>query len=209
MKKSDIVHVHDFIYFGNWMAFLFAFSAPQARPYHAACGFHSHTRGLTLRFVLRVVHATIGRLMLSSAGQVVFVSGVVQADHARFVRFRRPPLVLANGVDTATFALATLADRQRARAALALDASRPVFLFVGRFVEKKGLHFLEALAKRMPDVSWVFAGWVPSIGGVGTRRMSTPSRTAAARRSCRCIRLPTCWCFRASEKVCRWSCRSR
>jgi glycosyltransferase involved in cell wall biosynthesis len=34
-------------------------------------------------------------------------------------------------------------------------------LFVGRFVEKKGMHILEALVRRLTDVSWLFAGWGP------------------------------------------------
>jgi glycosyltransferase involved in cell wall biosynthesis len=159
-RNSDIVYLHDFAYFGNWAAFVCAvlLNKPVFITQHV--GFIPY-RSRTLRVALRIMHATIGRVMLGAAGQVVFVSRVVQEYYAGFVHFRRPPLVIANGVDTATFVPAPAGGRERAVASLALDASRPVLLFVGRFVEKKGLHILEALAKRMRDVSWVFAGWGP------------------------------------------------
>jgi glycosyltransferase involved in cell wall biosynthesis len=167
---ADIVHLHDFAYFGNWAAFVCATLRNRPVLITQHVGFIPY-RSLTLRLALRLVHATIGRVMLGAAGQVVFVSGVVQEYYARFVHFRRPPLVVANGVDTATFVPAAAEGRERARSPLALDASRPVLLFVGRFVEKKGLHILEALAKRMPDVSWVFAGWGP----LNPRRWNAPN----------------------------------
>ena len=159
-QLCDIVHLHDFAYFGNWIAFVYAVvhGKPVCITQHV--GFIPY-RSRVLRFALRVLHATIGRVMLGSAWQVVFVSCVVQEYYARFVRFRRPPVLIPNGVDAATFAPALAEGRRQARASLAIDASRPVLLFVGRFVEKKGLHILEALAQRMPDVSWVFAGWGP------------------------------------------------
>ena len=37
----------------------------------------------------------------------------------------------------------------------------PIALFVGRFVEKKGLHYLREAAAIRRDVQWVFAGWGP------------------------------------------------
>ena len=159
-RDADVVHLHDFAYLGNWAAFLFASLRGKPIVITQHVGFIPYKSPI-LRFVLKALHATIGRVMLGRADRVVFVSPVARAYYARFVRFRRTPLVISNGVDTDMFAAATPDDRQRARTALGLDPSRPVFLFVGRFVEKKGLHILEDLVRRMPDVSWVFAGWGP------------------------------------------------
>lgn len=36
-----------------------------------------------------------------------------------------------------------------------------MLLFVGRFVEKKGLPLLKELARRFPDCAWAFVGWGP------------------------------------------------
>jgi glycosyltransferase involved in cell wall biosynthesis len=36
-----------------------------------------------------------------------------------------------------------------------------VLLFVGRFVEKKGMAVLRELVQRVPNATWLFAGWGP------------------------------------------------
>jgi glycosyltransferase involved in cell wall biosynthesis len=167
---SDAVHLHDFAYMGNVVAFLAArwFGKPVVVTQHI--GVVPYRSGL-LRFLQRMAHATLGRLVLGGARQVVFYSDVVRRYYDGFIRFRQPPVMLANGVDTDTFAAAAAGDRARARGALGLDPGKPVALFVGRFVEKKGLHILEALARRTPDVSWVLAGWGP----IDPRRWGAPN----------------------------------
>ena len=160
MRDADVVHLHDVVYLGNWAAFLCAVLQGKPIVITQHVGFIPY-RSRALRFLLRLVHATVGRAMLGAATQVVFVSRVVQEYYTGFVRFRRPPMLIANGVDTGTFVPAGRADRDLARASLLLPASGAVLLFVGRFVEKKGLHILEALSTRMRDVSWVLAGWGP------------------------------------------------
>jgi glycosyltransferase involved in cell wall biosynthesis len=159
-RETDVIHLHDFAYPGNWIAFIAAkrWRKPVVVTQHIGLvPYHSHA----LRLAQSMVHAILGRFILGGADQVAFVSRVVRSYYTTFVRFRRPPIVLANGVDTETFAAAGPSDRSRARAELGLDPSTTVLLFVGRFVEKKGLHILEALARRMHDVTWILAGWGP------------------------------------------------
>lgn len=159
-RNADVVHLHDFTYMGSSAAFLYArwLGKPVLLTQHV--GFIPY-KNRVLRLILRAVHATLGRLLLGRADQVVFVSPVVREYFEQFVHFSRPPLVLSNGVDTETFLPAASGGRGRARTALDLDRSRPILLFVGRFVEKKGLHVLKELARRLTDVSWAFAGWGP------------------------------------------------
>jgi phosphatidylinositol alpha-1,6-mannosyltransferase len=160
IRHADVIHLHDFAYFGNWAAFLFAKLRGKPVVITQHVGFIPYKSAI-LRLILRAMHATIGRLMLGRADRVVFISPIGRAYYERFVRFRRAPVVVNNGVDTETFAPAGPDGRRAARVALGLDPSRPILLFVGRFVEKKGLHILEQLVRRLPDVSWVFAGWGP------------------------------------------------
>src|SRR6185503_20178911 len=61
------------------------------------------------------------------------------------------PLLIANRVDTTEFH----PPQQRAA------NPQPQLLFVGRFVEKKGLPLLRELAARLPQAQWTFAGWGP------------------------------------------------
>jgi len=161
VRDADVVHLHDFVYPGNCLAFLAArvHGKPVVVTQHVGA---IPYRNPILRLVQWTAHATLGRAVLGGADRVVFVSTVVR-DYfaARSVRFRQPPVVVPNGVDTDTFAGVEPGGRAAARAALGLDPRRPVLLFVGRFVEKKGLHILEALARRMTDVTWILAGWGP------------------------------------------------
>src|SRR5262249_18270538 len=75
--------------------------------------------------------------------------------------FRQPPVLIENGVDTARFRPASADERRSLRSRLGLPADRPVLLFLGRFVEKKGLPVVRALAERFPRLHWVLAGWGP------------------------------------------------
>src|SRR5262245_21780965 len=144
IRVADVVHLHDFAYFGNCAAFLFAALAGKPVLITQHVGFIPY-RSAVLRTALRALHLTVGRLLLGRADRVVFISRVVRDYYARFVSYRREPLLVANGVDVGMFAPASAGGFERARALLGLDPERPVFLFVGRFVEKKGVHVLEAL----------------------------------------------------------------
>jgi glycosyltransferase involved in cell wall biosynthesis len=99
--------------------------------------------------------------MLRSAQQVVFISETTKRYFGR-LRFRTPPAVVFNGVDTDVFRpLRGTEKRADMRRALGLPPDPPVILFVGRFVEKKGLPVLKRLVKLGPACSWAFAGWGP------------------------------------------------
>jgi glycosyltransferase involved in cell wall biosynthesis len=107
------------------------------------------------RILMAIGNAMVARPVLAAADQVVFISHFVRDFFAR-VRFRAEPQIVFNGVDTEVFAPG---DRAKARKALGLDQASPLALFVGRFVEKKGLHLLEQAARARPDVTFAFAGW--------------------------------------------------
>jgi glycosyltransferase involved in cell wall biosynthesis len=91
----------------------------------------------------------------------VFESDTVRRYFARFVRFRAPPLLVPNGVDTEVFVPVEPARREALRAQYGAASGRPLFLFIGRFVEKKGLPVLRSLAERFADARWILAGWGP------------------------------------------------
>lgn len=159
-SAADVVHLHDFLYFGNLCAFISAVirRIPVFVTQHV--GFIPY-RNPFLRAGLRLAHAVLGRLVLGHADQVVFISQSVRDYFGERVRFIRTPLLIPNGVDTEMFASVDITGRAAARLSLNLDAVQPVLLFVGRFVEKKGLHIMKELVPRFPDAQWVFAGWGP------------------------------------------------
>src|SRR5207247_2045500 len=94
------------------------------------------------------------------------ISETVRRYFSRIVRFRQPAELVQNGVDTACFYPTSRGER-----------GKPTFLFVGRFVEKKGLPILRELAQRLPQVQWRFAGW----GALDPARRDPAGRASDAR----------------------------
>ncbi len=156
---ADVVHIHDALYFGSLFACLFARlrGVPVAITQHIG---GVPYRSAFLRELHTIANRTLGRLALSNADQVVFISPAVRREFEVFCRFRAVPEYLPNGVDLNIFTpngeLASDASIEAAR-----DAGRHVFVFVGRFVEKKGLNILHELAQAFPEDLWVFAGHGP------------------------------------------------
>lgn len=159
-RSADVVHLHDCLYLPNLVAYASARLAGRPVLVTQHVGMVPY-RSALLRAVLAAAYRVFGRLVLGGATQVVFVSHSVRRYFAGFVRFASPPLVVANGVDTAVYRPVDEARRRELRAELGIPDGAAVFLFVGRFVEKKGLSVLRQLATQMPGARWIFAGWGP------------------------------------------------
>ena len=160
VRECDVVHLHDCLYLPNVVAWAVAAAArrPVVITQHVG---RIPFRNPLLRAILAGANWFLGRLLLGSASRTVFVSDVVLRYFEGFVRFRRSPLRIANGVDAATFHPVDEAERIRLRAQLAGTPDRPLLMFAGRFVEKKGLRRLHRLAQDLPGAHWIFAGWGP------------------------------------------------
>jgi glycosyltransferase involved in cell wall biosynthesis/putative flippase GtrA len=150
VRRCDVLQVHDFLYMPTLLAMCFAglLRKPVVLTQHI--GLISF-RAKAATAILRGVNRTIGWLAMRLATQVIFVGRPVLEYFESFARFRRPPLLIANGVDHSTYC------PPPSRA----DASALVrCLFVGRFVEKKGLSLLRRCID-LPGLSWSFIGWGP------------------------------------------------
>jgi len=156
----DAVLMHDSLYPTNVVAMLAArwHRVPVVLVQHIAAVPYSNP---VLRLLMQTANAVIARPMLRSADQVVFISDVV-ARHFAHVTTKSPPRLIFNGVDTQCFTLPSVGfDKSETRTGLGLPADRPVVAFVGRFVEKKGLHIIERMARQRPDLTFALAGWGP------------------------------------------------
>ena len=160
IAECDILHVHDFIYPANLAAVLLTrrFGKPVVITQHIG---DIEYRSLLLRTILKTVNRTLGRLLLGKASQVVFISPRVKTAFETFTRFSAPPVYWPNGVDTQIFRPVAPVARTALRETHGLSTNKPVLLFVGRFVERKGLHFIQQMAQARPGWQWCFAGWGP------------------------------------------------
>ncbi len=157
--ECDAVHLHDALYMGSAAAF--AFARRERKPVLVTQHAGDPAGGGLVSPLVSFLNRTLARSVLARADQVFFVSPAVQAYFSAFVPFRAPPRHVANGVDAGVFAFAD-AERSRAlRAAAGRDPRRPLCLFVGRFIESKGLRLLLALARAFPETDWIFAGHGP------------------------------------------------
>jgi len=160
IRDCDAVHVHDFIYPGSLLALVFArvHGKPTVLTQHIG---EIPYRSKLLAATLSAVNRTVGSLALRCASRVVFISNVVEAYFRARIAFPRAPLYLPNGVNTQVFHPVPGNERMAIRARLGIPENAPVCLFVGRMVEKKGLHLLIPLVAQLPGIFWIFVGQGP------------------------------------------------
>lgn len=158
---ASVVHLHDCLYMGNAFAYLFARlrGCPVVVTQHVS---DVPFKNPLLKIALWLAYQSLGRLILGYADQVVFISEVVRNDFQTRFRFRNEPRFIPNGVDSALFAPVDEFSREKMRGELlGTNATRTVFIFAGRFVEKKGLSVLRRIAASMPDSLFVLVGQGP------------------------------------------------
>lgn len=160
VREADLVHLHDCLYLGNIVAYAAATRAGRPVVVTQHIGMVPY-RNPALRLMLALANWLVGRFVLGGACRVLFIAETTRAYFARRVSFRDAPLVVANGVDGALFAPAKDAERVALRERLGVREGQPLLLFVGRFVEKKGLWLLERLVAALPEAAWLFAGHGP------------------------------------------------
>ncbi len=159
-READVVHLHDCLYLANIVAYAAARLARRPVLVTQHIGEVPY-RSRLLRGVQWLAHRLLGAWVLGGADRVVFESEAVRVHFGRFVRYRAQPQLVQNGVDTTRFQPAPAEQRRELRARLGVQAETPLVLFLGRFVEKKGLPVLHALCERFSSARWLFAGWGP------------------------------------------------
>lgn len=147
---AELVHIHDYLYQPSLFAAVFA--RLRGRPYIVTQHIGEIPFGSArLRALLETLNRLLGARVLAGAARAVFVGAPVQHYFERFTRFERPPSLVPNGVDLECFHPCTDASTR----------SGPLqMLFVGRFVEKKGLPLLRRCLD-LPGLHWTFVGWGP------------------------------------------------
>lgn len=145
VRRADVVHVHDVLYVSSWLAALWCVLLRTPYVVHRHVGFVHHSSPV-VRLVQRLVLDSMGRLVLGRASAILPIDDHIGAGLRADVGRPERVVVLGNGVDTASFRPAADDERRRTRAAYRLPVERPLALFVGRFVPKKGFDVVVAAA---------------------------------------------------------------
>ena len=157
VRTADAVLLHDSLYMTSIVTFLAAKASRTPLLIVQHIGAVPY-RSWFLRGLMALANRLVARPVLGGASQVVFISQFVR-DYFGRLRFRRPARLVFNGVDTEVFRLATTDERAGARARFGFGDGHQVALFVGRFVEKKGVARLGKTAALRPEITFAFAGW--------------------------------------------------
>jgi glycosyltransferase involved in cell wall biosynthesis len=155
VRWADIVHLHDSLQTTSQAAALLArlHRKPLIVTQHVGSVPY---RSVFLSGAVRLGNELLGRRVLAQANYSVFVSDVVRRS-TRLASGARSLHLIYNGVDKDVFNLGPR-QREEIRRRLGLSLHQKIVLFVGRFVEKKGLHKLLPLVEATPSVEWLFVG---------------------------------------------------
>lgn len=158
--KAEVVHIHDYIYFGNMLTYVFSKILKKPVIITQHIGLVKY-KNFLLNMVLGTLNRTAGYYMLKHAERSVFISETVRSYFTN-IKGRKGlsgTEFIPNGVDCVEFYPLKEKERDEARNTKNFQKEENIFLFVGRFVEKKGLSIIRSLAENFPDVAWVIAGW--------------------------------------------------
>ncbi len=160
IHRADLVWLHDAPYMGNIIAFRMARAAKKPVVITQHIGPVPYRNPLW-RGLMAIADRIFTRPMLRNAQQTVFISDLVADNYHRKQIFETPVRIVPNGVDSDVFTPVSAEKRQTLRAQFALRDNQPVLLFVGRFIDKKGLPVIQRLAPMLPDWRFWLAGHGP------------------------------------------------
>jgi glycosyltransferase involved in cell wall biosynthesis len=177
VAAADGLIIHDALYLSSLVAARCA--AKYGKPWLLVqhIGSIPYTNPL-LRLAMATANRVVTRPLLGSAPQAVFISDAVRQYFAG-ARWKRQPKLLLNGVDHGLFRPAHGQERARLRRGFGMEDARPQLLFVGRFVEKKGLEVLRAIAVARPN--WDF--WLVGSGPIDPGAWSLANVHSVGRKS--------------------------
>lgn len=159
VRNADAVVIHDALYVTSVLAMIFAKISGKPAIIVQHIGVIPFA-SLLLNTLLRIANFTITRPMMAAANRIAFISATVR-DDLLGTPPRRQSLLVFNGIDRSVFNECRQSTPDETRVQSNLPTDTPLAVFVGRFVEKKGLRILRLLAQQRPDVHFAMLGQGP------------------------------------------------
>lgn len=160
VHECDVLHIHDSLYMGNVLGHAIARRAGKPVLLTQHVGIVPY-RNPVLRATMEAANRLLAARVVRTSNLAVYCSLTTEKYFASRVGPDHRHAFIANGVDTQVFRPLGEDDRRQRRQSLGWSDDAIALLFVGRFVEKKGLGILRRLVGRFPAQHWVFAGWGP------------------------------------------------
>lgn len=159
VREADTVVIHDALYVTSILALMMAKleRKPVVLIQHiGSIGFGQ----AVLRGLMTAANAVVTAPMLAAADHLVFISQTVR-EELLGTPPRRPSRLVFNGVDHRVFHPFVRETVAVTRARWGLPEDAPLAIFVGRFVDKKGLSVIKCLAAQRPEVHFALLGKGP------------------------------------------------
>ena len=156
VRWCDIVHLQDCLYPINIIVFFvakFALKPILITQYAKIIPYKQFYK----RLLQVMSYQTIGRLMFALADRVVFITQNV-LDNMQYLNPAKLKNVVPLGVDTHFYSPLPENERKRIRTEISGDSIMPIILFVGRMVERKGVHLIQPLIEKYNGWHWVLVG---------------------------------------------------
>lgn len=149
-KNADIIHVHDINYLTSFIA------TKKSKKYSKPLILTQHitfvNKGLITNTIQRIVKSVYGNYIIKSSDKIIVCNNQVK----KWLNEPNKTSFLHNAVDTNLFKPATKKEKLELRNKYDLPLNKPIILFVGRLVEKKG--FDKLFEARDKNYLIVFAG---------------------------------------------------
>lgn len=163
LRNADVVHIHDVFYLSSWVAAVLSKIAakPVVLTQHVALVEHP---SWFVMWIQRLVYATVGRWIFGRARHIIVYNENVRT----FLLGRGVPekriACLSNGINVEMFRPCSAGERSDIRDRYGLPLGRPLVLFVGRLVQKKGFEILLNAADPHFDLVFIGPGEASSDG---------------------------------------------
>lgn len=198
VRWADALHVHDCLYPSSAIAVALARRGAKPVLLSQHVGFVHYTLPV-LNWLERAAYATLGRATLRGASRVVFATPAAARHVGALLQI--PPertCAIPNGIDTQRFRPMSLAETRMARESLRLPPDRPIVLFAGRLVAKKGIGLVLGVSDRLPGTHFLIVGDGPMRHLLSRRRDNVswipavpPERMSECYGACDCVLLPS------------------
>lgn len=155
-KKADIVHVHDLFYLSPFAGAI----ASQINKKPLVLMQHVElvkTKRPIVNLVQRLVYWTYGKYILRRANNLLVCNNKVK----NWLNRKDKTFMINNGVDAELFKPANREQKIKLRKKYKLPLDKPIIIFVGRFVEKKGFDKLFEVRDKNYFILFVGDGEVP------------------------------------------------
>lgn len=159
IKTADVVELHDVLYPASWLGYLVRLCCRKPLVLMQHVGLVEHSSAF-VSAIQRLVYGTIGGAIFRAADRfIVFNPNVKQFLLQRGITAGKIS-ELRNGVDVQKFRPAGT-EQLRIRAKFGLSSEKPIVLFVGRLVPKKGFDILIQAADESYETVLAGSGDVP------------------------------------------------